>query len=125
MLVVDLKDQTGITPPLPPPDEDLTLREQQAEIPPNPQPPVAKEAESAEPSTNNGHSHDHVGPSVKMARVVDQDDGFGLEYDNTLGKKNVMRLEASSYEQALREAKSFLEIDSDGHDAHGVIWDIE
>jgi len=36
-----------------------------------------------------------------------------------------MRLEASSYEQALREAKSFLEIDSDGYDAHGVIWDIE
>jgi hypothetical protein len=63
---------------------------------------------------------------MKIARIVDQDGGtFGLEYDNTLGKKNIMRLEALTYENALREAKSFLEVDSQDHDADGTQWDIE
>jgi hypothetical protein len=65
-------------------------------------------------------------PTVKLARVVDEeDDSFALEYENTLGKKNVMRLEAFSYEQAVREAKSFLEISADGRDANGIHWDLE
>jgi hypothetical protein len=64
--------------------------------------------------------------SLKIARIVDGADGaFGLEYDNTLGKKNTMRLEASTYERALREAKRFLEIDAEDHDADGTSWDIE
>ena len=65
-------------------------------------------------------------PTVKLARVVDEeDDSFALEYENTLGKKNVMRLDAFSYEQAVREAKSFLEISADGRDTDGAQWDLE
>jgi len=62
---------------------------------------------------------------VKLARVVDEEDGFGLEYDNNLGEKNVMRLEGATYAQALREAKFFLEISSDGRDTDGTSWDLE
>jgi hypothetical protein len=64
--------------------------------------------------------------SANMARVVDEDpDGFRLEYDNTLGKKNVMRLEALTYERAIREAKSFLGIDAGDRDLDGTLWDLE
>jgi hypothetical protein len=63
---------------------------------------------------------------MKIARIVDQKSGaFGLEYDNTLGKKNTMRLEALTYEKAIREAKSFLDINADDHDADGTLWDLE
>ncbi len=63
---------------------------------------------------------------MKIARILDENSGaFGLEYDNTLGKKNTMRLEALTYEKAIREAKSFLEIDADDHDTDGTLWDIE
>ena len=63
---------------------------------------------------------------MKIARILDEAGGtFGLEYDNTLGKKNTMRLDALTYEDALREAKSFLEIGADDHDADGTQWDIE
>ncbi|HEY5914897.1 MAG TPA: hypothetical protein VJA21_30260 [Verrucomicrobiae bacterium] len=63
---------------------------------------------------------------MKIARIVDQaGDAFGLEYENTLGKKNTMRLEAFTYENALHEAKSFLEIGADDHDPDGTEWDIE
>jgi hypothetical protein len=63
---------------------------------------------------------------MKIARILDQNSGaFGLEYDNTLGKKNTMRLEALTYEKAIREAKSFLSIRADDHDAEGTLWDIE
>jgi hypothetical protein len=63
---------------------------------------------------------------VKIARILDrQDGGFGCEYDNTLGKKNTMRLDASTYENAIREAKSFLGITADNRDADGAQWDIE
>ena len=56
-----------------------------------------------------------------MARVVDEDpDGFRLEYDNTLGKKNVMRLEALTYERAIREARSFLGINAEDRDMEGA-----
>ena len=63
---------------------------------------------------------------MKIARILDEDDGtFGLEYDNTLGKKNTMRLDAVSYENAVREAKSFLGINADDRDADGAEWNIE
>jgi hypothetical protein len=63
---------------------------------------------------------------MKIARILDQASGaFGLEYENTLGKKNTMRLEALTYEKAIREARSFLGIDADDHDADGSQWDLE
>ncbi len=63
---------------------------------------------------------------MKIARILDEPGGeFGLEYDNTLGQKNRMRLDALTYEQALREATSFPEINSEGCDPEGTLWDIE
>jgi hypothetical protein len=63
---------------------------------------------------------------MKIARIQDNDTGsFGLEYDNTIGKKNTMRLEAVTYEGAIREAKSFLGINADDRDAEGSQWDVE
>lgn len=63
---------------------------------------------------------------MKVARILDQPgDTFALEYDNTLGKKNTMRLDAHTYDQAIHEAKSFLEIDANNQDAEGAVWDIE
>ena len=63
---------------------------------------------------------------MKIAKILDQDGGtFALEYDNTLGKKNTMRLDALTYERAIGEAKSFLGIDSDDHDADGALWQVE
>ncbi len=65
-------------------------------------------------------------PLMKIARIFDEDGGtFGLEYDNTLGKKHTMRLDAVTYEHALREAKSFLDINADDHDGDGNHWHIE
>ncbi|PYM15673.1 MAG: hypothetical protein DME18_03700 [Verrucomicrobia bacterium] len=49
---------------------------------------------------------------MKIARILDQDhDTFGLEYEDTRGAKNTMRLDALTYGKAIREAKSFLGID--------------
>ncbi len=63
---------------------------------------------------------------MKIARIFDGDGGtFGLEYDNTLGDKLTMRLEALSYEHAIREAKVFLDVGADDRDADGTQWDIE
>ena len=63
---------------------------------------------------------------MKFARIVDREDGaFALEYDNTLGKKNTMHLEALTYENAIREAKSFLGITPQNQDADGTLWEIE
>jgi hypothetical protein len=63
---------------------------------------------------------------VKIARIIDEAGGaFGLEYDNTLLKKHTMRLDALTYEGALREAKSFLGINAQNHDADGAHWHIE
>jgi hypothetical protein len=63
---------------------------------------------------------------MKIARIFDQHpDAFRLEYDNTLGKKNTMRLDAGTYEKAVREAKAFLGINAENHDADGTLWDIE
>ena len=62
---------------------------------------------------------------MKRATILDQDHGtFGLEYDNTLGQKNRMRLDATTYEKAIQETKSFLEINEDDCDRDGDRWEI-
>ncbi len=63
---------------------------------------------------------------MKTARILDEESGtFGLEYDNTKGQKNMMRLDATTYETAIREAKSFLGIDEENHDEDGALWEVE
>ena len=63
---------------------------------------------------------------MKTARVLDTDEGgFGLEYDNTRGERNTMRLEALTYEGALREARAFLGIKPDDQDEDGDSWEVE
>lgn len=63
---------------------------------------------------------------MKTARILDEESGgFGLEYDNTRGEKNTMRLDATTYEKAIREAKSFLSIDENNLDEHGIKWEVE
>jgi hypothetical protein len=58
--------------------------------------------------------------------IVDrEDDGFSLEYDNKLGKRNFMRLDGASYERAVREARAFLGVNEDDLDADGNVWKIE
>ena len=64
--------------------------------------------------------------SMKIARILDEPGGtFRVEYDNARGNKQNTRLEAMSYEQALREARSYLEIGDDDRDSEGTQWDIE
>ena len=63
---------------------------------------------------------------MNIARIVDEPGGgFLLEYDNTLGRKHTMRLEAPTYEAALREARSYLGIADDARDPEGTEWDLE
>jgi hypothetical protein len=63
---------------------------------------------------------------MKRATILDQGrDQFALEYENTLGKKNQMRLDAFTYEKAIREARSFLGIKMDDHDEAGDQWTVE
>ncbi len=63
---------------------------------------------------------------MKIARVLDYEgDTFGLEYDDTRGTKNTMRLDAESYEAAIIEAKSYLGIDGANRDADGDDWEVE
>lgn len=63
---------------------------------------------------------------MKRATILDQPAGqFALEYDNNLGRKNQMRLDAETYEKALREARSFLGIREDDCDEAGDQWAIE
>ena len=63
---------------------------------------------------------------MKNARILDEPGGtFRLEYDDTLGHKQNNRLDAMTYEQALREARSYLEIGEDDRDPEGSQWDIE
>ncbi len=63
---------------------------------------------------------------MKIARIQDEPGGmFRLEYDDTLGRKQNSRLDAITYEQAVREARSYLEIGEDDRDSAGVQWDIE
>jgi hypothetical protein len=64
--------------------------------------------------------------AMKTAIIRDQDDdSFVLEYDNNVGKKHTMRLDAATYERAVREAKSFLGINQDNVDADGTVWAID
>jgi hypothetical protein len=64
--------------------------------------------------------------AIKRATISEQNLGvFGLEYDNTLGKKHTMRLDATTYEKALREARSYLGISEDDHDEAGDQWAVE
>ena len=63
---------------------------------------------------------------MKRATISEQDRGiFGLEYDNTLGQKHTMRLDATTYEKAVREARSFLGINEHDHDEAGDPWVVE
>ena len=63
---------------------------------------------------------------MKRAVILDQPQGqFALEYDNTLGRKNQMRLDAETYDEAIREARSFLGINEDDHDEAGDCWSVE
>ena len=63
---------------------------------------------------------------VKFGRIFDEEEGeFTLEYDDTRGQRNTMRLDAFTYEGALREARSFLGIQEDGHDEAGDLWAVE
>ena len=60
-------------------------------------------------------SHSKWNASQKTKRNEDENsenlyentDTFAMEYDNTLGKKHRMRLEATTHEGAIREAKTF------------------
>ena len=63
---------------------------------------------------------------MKCATIVDQSYGvFGLEYDNTVGKRHTMRLDAATYEEALREARAYLGILDNDRDDNGDLWMID
>ncbi|MEY2410022.1 MAG: hypothetical protein QOF48_2692 [Verrucomicrobiota bacterium] len=63
---------------------------------------------------------------MKIGRILDQAHGsFGLEYDTTRGDKNMMRLDALTYEKAIVEARSFLGIMTDDLDDAGTLWHVE
>lgn len=84
------------------------------------------------PAAGNPDETGNAGPAasetspVKFGRILDEEEGeFTLEYDDTRGQKNTMRLDALTYEGAVREARSFLGIRSDGHDEAGDLWAVE
>jgi hypothetical protein len=63
---------------------------------------------------------------MKRATILDQGrEQFALEYEDTLGRKNEMRLDAATYERAIREAKSYLGINGDDLDEAGDQWTVE
>ena len=63
---------------------------------------------------------------MKTARILDEEnDTFGLEYDDTRGTKNWMRLDALTYEKAIQEAKSYLGINAENTDGDGALWQVE
>lgn len=63
---------------------------------------------------------------MKRATIFDEATGvFGVEYDNTIGKRHSMRLEAVTYDEAVTEARSFLGILEDDRDAAGDLWTVE
>ena len=63
---------------------------------------------------------------MKRATILDQGrDQFALEYEDTLGRKNQMRLDAFTYENAIREARSFLGVNKDDFDEAGDQWIVE
>ena len=66
------------------------------------------------------------GETVKLAKILDEeDDSFCLEYPTSKGATTVMRLEASTYERALREARAYLGIGEDNRDEAGALWQME
>ena len=84
------------------------------------------------PAAGNPDETGNAGPvvsetsPVKFGRILDEEEGeFTLEYDDTRGQKNTMRLDALTYEGAVREARSFLGIQSDDHDEAGDLWAVE
>ena len=67
-----------------------------------------------------------MGGNLKTARILDmEDEGFGLEYDNDLGSRNTMRLYSITYENAVREARVFLDLNQQSIDPDGTTWEIE
>ena len=69
-------------------------------------------------------NHDNPSPPpVKTALILDEVPGaFRLQYEDTQGRKQTMRLDALTYEQALCEARSFLGIREDDRDEAGDRW---
>ena len=66
-----------------------------------------------------------AGNSMKRAIILDQEDAaFGVEYDNTIGARNTMRLEATTYEGAILETKACLGI-TENRDEDGTVWEID
>ncbi len=87
---------------------------------------LRNEAAQGNPPTTGAPAPAVVAPQAKIGRILDDDEaGFGFEYDDTLGRKNTMRLDALTYEGAIREARSYLGIQPDDHDADGSRWEIE
>ena len=67
-----------------------------------------------------------MGESVKAARILDLEGGsFGLEYDDNVGRRNTMRLDAGTCEKAVHEARLFLEINQEDIDPDGTNWGVE
>jgi hypothetical protein len=63
---------------------------------------------------------------MKYGRISDQPNAsFALEYDTMPGKRSMMRLEARTYEGAIREARSYLGIAADNRDEKGESWEVE
>ena len=63
---------------------------------------------------------------MKRATILDEGPRqFALQYDNTVGRKNQMRLDAKTYENAIREARSFLGINEEDQDEAGDQWAVE
>ncbi len=63
---------------------------------------------------------------MKTGKILEQEDEtFGLEYDDTRGTRNTMRLDSLTYEKAIREAKSYLGINAENLDEDGTLWEIE
>jgi len=79
------------------------------------------------PMSGNSSEKSHGrSDTMKIARILDEPGGtFRLEYDDTLGHKRNTRLDAMTYEQALREARAYLEIGEGERDSEGVEWNIE
>ena len=63
---------------------------------------------------------------MKTATINEDSVGvFTLDYVDTLGRPLQMRLDADHYEAALREARKYLSIDSNGQDTDGHVWVLE
>ena len=63
---------------------------------------------------------------MKLAIIVDEGpEQFALEYQDTLGRKSRMRLDATTYERAIREARDFLSISPENVDEAGDQWVVE